>query len=311
MKRFLVAAMAVSALLAGAVAFAGNTQVGSTLRATGTPGTSVAVATASSRIGIGYRDTFPYGAAKGITQLDQSGGGACAANTTTVPCMATFGSGVKLAWAPIVTATLELAQVASGLDISGDLVDNDGNELFGGVLGASGRPFIIGDDPAFYFCTTVKITDADGTDDFHVGFRRPEAVNAVFDNYLDLASIGVVGSSNPNTIQIETILNNAATTTTDTTQTWADAATKTLCVGVGATGAAAYSIDGSAPTVTAAFTFDDGDPVIPFMHLLHNTNVAESTIVSLWQVGFCGPDNAATFPDSSVYTAKTVCDAVQ
>jgi hypothetical protein len=74
-----------------------------------------------------------------------------------------------------VTATLELAQVATGLDISGDFVDNDGNELVGGVVGASGRPFIIGDDPAFYFCTTVKITDADGTDDFHVGFRRPEA----------------------------------------------------------------------------------------------------------------------------------------
>jgi hypothetical protein len=118
-------------------------------------------------------------------------------------------------------------------------------------------------------------------------------------------------SSNPNTIQIETILNNAATTTTDTTQTWADLATKTLCVGVGATGSVAYSINGSAPTVTAAFTFDDGDPVIPFVQLLHNTNIAESTILSLWQVGYCLNDNAAANTLGTDYVAKTVCDAVQ
>lgn len=235
-------------------------------------------------LAVGYRETFPYGDGKGVTQLDSGNGGACEANTTTVPCLATFGSGVKLAWFPAVTATLALDMDASGLDISSDVVDNDGLEVAGGILGASGRPFIIGDDPAFYFCATIFVDDVSGTDDLHVGFRRPSAFTAVFDDYLDLASIGLVGATGD--IQIETILNNAATTTTDTTNNMADDETKKFCVNVSGAGVVTYTIDGSAPLATAAFTFDDGDPVIPFVHYLHATTTPDELILSLWEVGY-------------------------
>lgn len=300
----LVRALIAAVLLVPLAVWAGNTQVSpSSLRSAGKTGsiygrsdgvfqdsvTGSPIAVENGQriqvLGAGYKETFAYGAAKGITQLDQSGGGACAANTVGVPCLTTLGSGVKLVWFPVVTATLELAQVATGLDISGDLVDNDGNELVGGVLGASGRPFVIGDDPAFYFCATVKITDVDGTDELQWGFRRAEAANAVFDNYKDLAAIGDISGD----IKISTILNDAATSTTDTTDNWADLETHKLCVLVSGTGVVTYTEDGAAPTVTAAFTFDDGDPVIPFMHLRHDANVAESTIVTAWEVGYTQP----------------------
>lgn len=250
--------------------------------------------------GVGYRETFAYGASKGMTQLDQSGGATCVGNTTTVPCLVTFGDGVTLAWAPVVTATLPLNMLSTGLDIGGDQVADDGNEIFGGILGASGRPFVIGDDPDFYFCAQVALADVTGSDDFHVGFRRAEPMNAVFDNYLDLASIGSISGN----VTIETILNNAATTTTDTTIDWADAETHTLCVGVADTGGVAYSYDSAAPTVTAAFTFDDGDPVIPFIHLLQDTDLMDTAVIKLWQVGYC-------LADGKSGVAERVCDAIR
>jgi hypothetical protein len=235
-------------------------------------------------IGVGYRETFGYGDGKGISQLDSGGGATCAANSTTVPCIATFGSGVKLAWFPAVTATLTLDMDASGLDISSDVVDNDGLEVAGGVLGASGRPFIVGDDPAFYFCATLFVDDVSGTDDLHIGFREAEPFLAAFDDYTDLASIGLVGASGD--IQIETILGGAGTVTTDTTDGWADDATKKVCVYVSDAGAVTYTVGGAAPTVTAAYSLADGLPVIPFVHYLHATSTPDELILSLWEVGY-------------------------
>lgn len=232
--------------------------------------------------GVGYRETFAYGDGLGITSLDNGTGGTCAGNTTTVPCLHTFGSGVQLLEFPVVTNTLPADMDAASLDIGGDQVADDGMEIAGGVLGASGRPFVIGDDPAFYFCTTVTIEDVSGTDDFHVGFRRAEPMNAVFDNYLDLASIGCIAAD----IYIETINDNAATTSTDTTDTCSDTVAVKWCVYVSNAGVVTYTVNGAAPTTTAAFTFDDGDPVIPFIHFLQDTDLTGEVDVSLWEVGY-------------------------
>lgn len=179
--------------------------------------------------------------------------------------------------------TLLPAIVAAGLDIGADQTDDEGFEIVSHAFGANGRPFIIGNSPAFYMKVTLTVADVSGTDDLHVGFRRLEAVNGTFDNYLDLASIGIVGTSGA--IQLETINDNAATTTTDTTDTWADGATKVLGVYVSATGAVTYTINGAAPTATAAFSFDDGDPVVPFIHFLHATDVAGAVTIGKWEVG--------------------------
>jgi hypothetical protein len=231
--------------------------------------------------GVGYRETFAYGAGLGLTCLDMAGG-TCVGDTTTVPSVLTFGSGVKLVHFPVVTATIPMVTDATSLDIGGDQVADDGSELVGGVLGATGRPFVVGDDEDFYFCATLAVADVSGTDDLHVGFREAEPMNAVFDDYTDLASIGLISGD----IYIETIAANAATTSTDTTDNWADAAVKKLCVYVSDAGVVTYKIDGIAPTTTAAYTLADGLPVIPFIHYIHDTDLAGEIDLTLWEVGY-------------------------
>jgi hypothetical protein len=176
---------------------------------------------------------------------------------------------------------------ATGLDVQGDQVDNDGWELVHGILGTTGRPFIIGDDRAFYTSITFSVAAMAGTDELHFGFRRAEALNATFDNYLDVASLGWNTAATPAAIKIETILNNGATTTTDTTDTLANATSVTFRVNVSAAGVVTYLIDGAAPTTTAAFTFDDGDPVIPFFHFLQaNAAQTGALVITDWTTDY-------------------------
>lgn len=208
--------------------------------------------------------------------------GAAASGTTNVLNHIYTPGGNTLAGWNIGTQTLRPSIVASGLDIACDLTDNEGFEVNSHCFGATGSPFIIGKDAAFYFRCRLSIADVSGQDDLHVGFRRAETANVAFDNYLDVASIGCISGD----ITLETILNNGATTTTDTTDNWTDGQTKRLEVYVSATGVVTYKVDGAAPTATAAFTFDNGDPVIPFVHHLHATTAPGAIIIEDWEVGY-------------------------
>lgn len=185
------------------------------------------------------------------------------------------------------------AITASGLNISGDQTADEGYELFSHWLGASGMgPFVIGQSPAFYFKIKLNIADISGTDDLQFGFRRAEIVNAAWDDYLDAVAMGVIAANDPGEVYIQTILNNAATTETDTTDTWADATDAEFAFFVSAAGVVTYQHDLStpgtlaAPTATAVFTFDDGDPVIPFCRFLHDTALAGEVNVLKWEVGY-------------------------
>jgi len=178
--------------------------------------------------------------------------------------------------ATIIVPILE----ADGLDIGRDKTDTEGCELSLGILARSPGSFVIGTD-AFYLKATLKLADVSGLTEMAVGFRRIEAERPLFDNYLDAAVLNVQNGA----INIETILNNAATTTTDTTNTWADAAEKTLEVYVAKSGAVTYKINGAAPTVTAAFTFDATDTVQAFVHLIHATVAPGKVHISRWESG--------------------------
>jgi len=301
MKRFLVLSAAVMAVLLSSPAFAGNTQADpDVFRAAGRTGAFagrsdgvyqevnskgvyiLSNGTAAAPLGQGlYEDFSKWGAGKGLSQLAWSTGLTVAGLTTTVPAVLTLGDGMLLMWASVVTETLAPAMVATGLDISADLVDNDGLELFSGVLGASGRPFIVGKDPAFQFCATIKLTDVSGSDFMFAGFRIVAAMNAT-PTYTDFAAIGSVSGD----IYLKTNLNSGGITSTDTTDNWADAETHKLCTLVSAAGVVTYKTDNAAPTTVAAFTLDDGDAVIPFVHLRHDADVAESTIITKWEVSY-------------------------
>jgi hypothetical protein len=96
------------------------------------------------------------------------------------------------------------------------------------------------------------------------------------DDYDEMAVLNVISGN----ITIETILNGGSTTSTDTTDNWADAATHELEVRVSAAGVVTYKIDDAAPTVTAAFTFDAGEVLIPFMFFLQ-ANGAQTGALNL------------------------------
>lgn len=230
-------------------------------------------------------ETFGVGDGLGIATLQLDGTPFDGA--TGIHNIAYFDNGNALVYASLGAGqTLDIDMDATGLDVAGDQTADEGYEIRGGVLGASGRPFVVGQDAAFQFCASVTITDVSGTDEFHIGFRRPETINAAYDNYLDLVSIGIVTAADPALIQIETIDDNAATVTTSTTDTVADGVNKRYCILVSAAGAVTYTNDGNPPTATAAVTIDSGDPMIPFIYLLHDAGLADEVIITEWDVSY-------------------------
>lgn len=176
-------------------------------------------------------------------------------------------------------------KAATGLDIGMDQTDNDGVELGCGIVDGTPCAFKVGTDAAFFVRVKASIADVSGTDDFCVGFRKAEDYQANVDDYDEAAWLGQ-GQGAAGRINIETIKNAAATVTTNTTDTWADAATHTFEVLVSATGVVTYKIDGAAPTTTAAYTFDDAEIVVPFVYFLHATDLAGAVVLQEYECGF-------------------------
>lgn len=171
---------------------------------------------------------------------------------------------------------------ADGLLVSHDLTVDEGAEYTNGITSRCPVAFTVGTDGAFFFKCRLKIADVSGTDDCAVGFRKAEAFQAAIDNYDEMAALNVISGN----ITIETILNNAATTSTDTTDDWTDGQTKTLEVYVSAAGVVTYKIDNAAPTATAAFSFDAGEVVVPFFYFLHDATSPGAIHLVSWEVGF-------------------------
>jgi len=175
---------------------------------------------------------------------------------------------------------------AGGFDISLDDADDEGIEITPNILGrgatgGSRQAFII-DTDVFYLKVKMYMTDVSGTDDLCVGFRKVEAFQAAVNTYTDYAVLRL----NAGDIYIESDLNGAAAASDDTTDNWGDTTAVTLGILVDITGAVTYTIDGSAPSSTQAFTFDTTDVVVPFIYLLHEAaDFAELTYLQSWECG--------------------------
>lgn len=161
-----------------------------------------------------------------------------------------------------------LDTTGKGLDISQDQTDDEGVQYTFGANNTLGPfTYTVGTHNAF-IRLKFRIADVSGTDDCCVGFRKMEAIQANVDDYDEAAFLNVILGD----IKIETILNNAATTTTDTTQNWADDETHTLEVQLRGR-RVVFLIDGAAPTVSpaTAFDFDASEVVVPFFYFLQAT----------------------------------------
>ncbi len=170
---------------------------------------------------------------------------------------------------------------ASGLNVSMDQNDNDGVEVTQGILSRCRAAFKVGTDGAFYAKCKFSIADVSGTDDCAFGFRKAEDYQTAIDDYDEMAALNVISGN----IKIETILNGAATSTTDTTEDWADGETHTLEVYVSAAGVVTFKIDGAEPGTTASFTFDSDEVVVPFFYFIHASDLAGEINLQDWEVG--------------------------
>ena len=166
----------------------------------------------------------------------------------------------------------------TGFDITrGSETNAEGIELSAEVGSIGPLEYTVGTD-ACSFSVRATIADVTGLGEFAVGFRLKEAYQDGIDDYNDMACLNVQSGN----IMIETIDDGGATTSTDTTQNWADTETHTLEVSIDATGVVTYRIDDGDPTVTAAFTWDDGDTIIPFIHKLSTADLGGAVPLSKW-----------------------------
>jgi hypothetical protein len=176
---------------------------------------------------------------------------------------------------------------ANGLLISGDLTVAEGYEYnFGAARLNSRHAFTIGTSPAFFFEFRFRINDMDGADPYMFGFRKVEANNATWESYTDYAAIGMNAITTATQIVTVTELNSGGTTITNTTDNWGgDGTTNTLRVLVSAAGVVTYTINGAPPSVIAAFTFDNGDVVVPFIRLEHSAS--PTAVNAVWmKIGY-------------------------
>lgn len=237
-----------------------------------------------------YEDFAAEGAAGDLVSVlsgSYAAGGARVVTTNVANHIYTPAGNIFTAW-NIVQQDIAPVMVATGLDIGCDQTDNDGMEICTNAFGATGRPFVIGSSPAFYFKCTVTFGDVSGCDTLVVGFRAMEAANVTLASYGTYAGIGLNTAANPGALKL--IGENDGTVHTnypiDTTDTMADAATKIFGIFVSAAGVVSYTINGVAPTATGPAAFDDGDLVIPFFHYLHATTSPGSVIIGKWDCGF-------------------------
>lgn len=236
-----------------------------------------------------YEDFDAWGSTDQITTLTATG--LVRADTGNLLHHTWTPGGLKLATVALGTQTIAIAANTFGLDVSGDQTDNDGWEVFSHFAGASGRPFVVGRDPAFYFETSIVMANVSGCDTMLIGLRRAQVNNGTYTNYLDYAALGWDAAAASATIDQLTGL-NGTDTATSTTQTLADGIVYNVRIEVSAAGVVTFkhsqgaNVVPVAPTAGAAFTFDTGDPVIPFVHFLLTTAAdAGATYIRRWDVG--------------------------
>ena len=183
---------------------------------------------------------------------------------------------------------------AAGLNLQGDAAtaDNTGLELvFGGTQHGGNASCTIGTH-GMVFDATFNSVDFTDQDCVAIGFRKVEefqtghqAILAAASGdavYTDYVAFGVLS---PDDVQISTRLNDGTTAHVDSTQATAASGNHRFQVTVSSAGVVTFAHIGAAvmsagtlaaPSTTKAFTFDDGDVVVPYLSIL-STN-ADSAI---------------------------------
>jgi len=194
-----------------------------------------------------------------------------------------------------IPATDTNATVA-GLNLQGDAAnaDNTGLEIvFGGSQFGGYGACTIGTH-AMTFDATFHSVDYTDQDAVTIGFRKVAEFETGHGGilaaasgdplYTDFCAFGVQSADD---VQIATALNDAARTYTDSTDATAASKNHRFKVTVSSAGVVTYQHVGAqvmdsgtlaAPSSTAAFTFDDGDTVVPYL-IVQSTSANSAILV--------------------------------
>lgn len=188
-------------------------------------------------------------------------------------------------WNVIGTQTILAPSLdAYGLNLVQDNTSGDGIELCMGQSAISPMAFTVGSDAAFFLQAVFKVQDVSGANPLIIGFRKVQAFDATLANYTDFVSIGIVGTAGD--IQLQTQLNTGGVVTTDTTQNASDGVSFQLEIMISSTGVVTYQYNYATPTVVAAFTFDSGDVVIPFIRFTEAADITTQAATNYLECGF-------------------------
>lgn len=208
---------------------------------------------------------------------------------------AEIGGVLPIAYAALGTQTIVAPTFSStGLNWAFDQANDEGHEIvFGGNTARGKHAYTVGNGPVgtdgFFAKMTTTIGDASGTDTYLFGFRINQALAADFTTYTDYAAFAILTAADPALIQTTTRLNTGTATTVSTTQTVADATAVTFEVRVNKAGRVKFLLNGATPTALGAniaFTFDAGDVVYPFRHVLNGTDLMDTLADSAYEFGY-------------------------
>ena len=198
-----------------------------------------------------------------------------------------YSDGLHLSVQNVGTQTILIpAANTSGMDYGYDQTDDEGiqwvmsqNTHKGNSDGASIDRFTVG-SPAFFAELTLTVGDVSGTDDCAFVFRKVEAFQAAIDSYDEMAALNLISGE----VKSETILNNAATSTSAALLSVAGGVSVRLGVYVSKAGVVSMKINGS--TVTdPSMTFDMGEVVTPFFYMINASDLADTVVLEKLTVG--------------------------
>ena len=175
---------------------------------------------------------------------------------------------------------------AGGFDFSFEDAADEGVEIVGAehLVGGGKDNFLIGTD-AFYLKVTIKLTDADGSDDLFIGFREVGAFTGVINDYNSYAVIGVQVADFFTETEGDAGTDSVLVSTDLSTTDWGDGETHELGIFIAANKAVTYTVDGTAAGGAVAFSWEDAETVVPFLFFLHHTEVSELSYLVRWECG--------------------------
>lgn len=208
-------------------------------------------------------------------------------------------------------AVLPFATAGTGLNVSGDLVENEALELVpGGNFASSRQAFVAGTDSDFFMRVKWNIADVSGADQAVLcGFRKqetfavPTSLLSTGDGiYTDFFGIGMSGEDGTDIKCMSDLNNGGSTTVTDTGFDATDSQVLEIEIRVIGRKAIGYingvrlgnpvakdgdgtAISSQATVSTPSFTFDSGDTLIPWIFIRHDDEVMNAACIQEIEIG--------------------------